>query len=99
MINIGGSDETLRIGGCFPTTMDVTMLRAFDTHGVMATVFTHKSGDDQGYSQLRKRDAHPQIGLFVFAYDDAEVPEHWKDSVVIWDSRTSYQKSKETPDE
>ena len=82
--NFSGS---IRMGGCFPATIDVAPIAEHESYGVVASAWTSKGDNEQGYSQFRRHNSRHEIGLFVFAYNDMTIPEQWNDSVVIWDSR------------
>ncbi len=87
-MDITNFDRTFRIGSKnFPATLDVEPISIIDEYGVMATCYTSKGKDQQGYSQFRKHNEQHEVCLFVFAWDDITVPIRWRDSTVIWDSR------------
>lgn len=90
-MDITSFSEIIRLGQNFPSTIDVKPISEHEAYGVMAICYTYGGDKEQGFVQFRQHNRDKIIALFAFGYNDQAVPEYWKDSVVIWDSR------KETP--
>lgn len=81
----------VRMGSAYPAIIDIEKIGDHESvGGIMATAFTYRSGADKGFIQIRKDNDFDRIALFAFVYDEGEtdIPDGWKDSTVIWDSRS-----------
>lgn len=77
----------LRAGSTFPASLDIQPIGSHESYGVMAVAWTYRSKGETGFCQVRKHSTQHLVALLTFRYDDQELPEFWKDSVVLWDSR------------
>ena len=71
--------EHLRIGDKYPICFEIDGL----DYGVMAVFHYYKSGlFEVGKAELRQKES--EYALFLFKYDELELPEWWQDSKLIW---------------
>jgi len=86
-MNISNFSETIRLGGSFPVCFDVSPITDHEGYGVMAHVYTHRKDGENHYFQLRKHNEEKLVAFFAVKFDDIDLPEYWKNSILIWDSR------------
>lgn len=80
--------ECVRLGSEFPHSLDVCRIGGHESYGVFAVAYTYMMDSEKGYVQVRKHSKVNEIALFAFRWPQ-ELPEHWKDSTVLWDSRSA----------
>jgi hypothetical protein len=79
--------DTIRLGK-YPFSLDVDPLGLSDWHGVIASfsVYPHSVGERVERAELRRKENI--IGLFVFHWNDAELPKWWQDSELLWELKS-----------
>ena len=80
--------EVVRVGSGWPASLDVFPICGHESQGVAAQAFTYRGPNDTGYIQFRKATAMPAVALLAFRYEDTQLPHGWKDSELLWDSRS-----------
>ena len=78
----GLGDTTIRIGE-YPVCLDVKRLPHGDWTGVYATF--HVSSVADGLARVELRHKQGEYALFISRFTDAELPDWWKDSEVVWE--------------
>lgn len=79
--------KRIRVGSNWPRVIDVSPISTHEAYGIFGTASTYRAKGEDGYVQFRVHNSDHEAALFVFGFSDQQVPEHWKDSTVIWDSR------------
>ena len=84
------SFDNVRLGSKWPATIDVRRITGHEEQGVLAEVYLNNSIEPEHFAQLRKHKRDAVVALFSFRYKETEsecMPDFWKDSIIIWDSR------------
>lgn len=79
----------LRVGGKWPACFDIWPL-GYSDYGLFAQVNTYR------LPRIELRKKEHTVALFVFGYDDLEIPEWWRDAEVLWSQ--TYKEEKEGKD-
>jgi hypothetical protein len=82
--------DYFRAGSKFPACLDIQKISTHECYGVFAQVFTHQPNKGANFAQLRKNTDFDAVALFSFLNEEMEneLPYGWKNSIVLWDSRS-----------
>lgn len=72
----------VRVGSTWPMCFDIQPITSHEAYGIFA--LTYNSGLDR-FIQLRQ--IKDYVALFHFSHESQKLPDMWKDSIVLWDSR------------
>ena len=71
--------DHIRAGNHWPQTLDIEPILGHLSDGIRATFFAYR---DQPRVELRRKDE--EYCLFLFRDANAEMPERWQDSELLW---------------
>jgi len=72
----------IRMGGSFPSTIDVAPTNQHEEAGVMGVVFLY--GPQR--VELRRDKDNNRVALITYKYVDMDIPEGWEDSELLWEN-------------
>lgn len=75
--------ERVRVGSHYPQCFDIEPI-GLSEHGsgIYAAFCAYSTEDGLQRAELRYKDN--TYGLFLFRYEDQELPEWWRDSEIVW---------------
>jgi len=80
--------KRLRIGSNFPATLDISPIDGHESDGLYAQGNYRRERDNHGsFFQVRRHNRYDLMALFAFSTDKIDVPNFWRNSKVVWDSR------------
>ena len=78
------SFKRIRVGSHYPQTLDIAPIEAHESDGLYASFFAFPM-INRGMRRVELRRKDNSFALFLFRYDDMELPDWWKDSELLWE--------------
>jgi hypothetical protein len=76
--------------GEYPACLDVSRIEGHESYGVYAVFHVYDVEDGLRRVELRRKE--DIYGLFVFRYEDMDLPAWWEDSKTVWSLSAMAQK-------
>lgn len=74
--------DRIRVGSEYPICLDIESIHGHESGGILAAFYTYEMSDGLKRVELRRREE--RIALFLFRYEDMDLPEWWQNSELLW---------------
>ncbi len=82
-MQISNFQERVHVGSSHPGCLTVQPISSHESSGVLAS-FMNVSLEHGPFMRAELRRKDTQYALFVFHFDDIDLPEWWEDSEIVW---------------
>ncbi len=90
--------KRVRIGSHYPQVFGISPIAGHESDGLYAQ-FHGFMLLEKGQKRVELRCKDNSYALFLFRYDDMELPDWWKDSEVLWELETQFVIDRESAEQ